>query len=256
MDLQLKGKRTIVLGGTRGIGRAIAETLAGEGADVAICARNREQVEETVAALAKRGVRATGAPVDIAKGEELKAWVADVANTFGGIDILVSNASALVMGAHAEAWESLLRIDILGAANAFEAARPHLEQAAAERGDASFVMISSVSAAETQNAQAYGAIKAAMIHYGKGLAKEYAKKKIRVNVVSPGTIYFKGGTWQMVEQNAPQMFEATMKRNPLGRMGTPQDIANTTVFVASPLSGFTTGANFIVDGAITSRVNY
>jgi 3-oxoacyl-[acyl-carrier protein] reductase len=140
-----------------------------------------------------------------------------VAKAFGGIDILISNASALAMGAHSEAWESLLKIDILGAANAFEAARPHLEKAAAEHGDASFVMISSVSAAETQNAQAYGAIKAAMIHYGKGLARECAKKKIRVNVVSPGTIYFKGGTWNMVEQNAPQYFDATLKRNPLGR---------------------------------------
>ena len=175
---------------------------------------------------------------------------------FGGIDVLVSNASALVMGANPEAWQQLLNVDILGASAAFEAARPHLERSAAESGDASFVMISSVSAAETQNAQAYGAIKAAMIHYGKGLAKECAKKKIRVNVVSPGTIYFKGGTWNTIEQNAPQMFDATIKRNPLGRMGTPQEIADMTVFLASPVSSFTTGANVIVDGAITSRVNY
>lgn len=115
MDLQLKGKRAAVLGGTRGIGRAIAETLAAEGANVAVCARNSEQVEEAVAALSKKGVRATGAAVDIAKGDQLKAWIGDVAKTFGGLDILVSNASALTMGAHTEAWESLLKIDILGA---------------------------------------------------------------------------------------------------------------------------------------------
>lgn len=256
MDLQLKGKRSIVLGGTRGIGRAIAETLANEGADVAICARNREQVAETVADLSKRGVIASGAPIDISNGAELKSWVEGIAKQFGGIDILISNASALTMGVHAEAWESLLKVDILGASNAFEAAQPHLEKSAAERGDAAFVMISSVSAAEAQNAQAYGAIKAAMIHYGKGLARECAKKKIRVNVVSPGTVYFKGGTWNTIEQNAPQFFDATIKRNPLGRMGTVQEIANATVFLASPLSSFTTGANLIVDGAITSRVNY
>lgn len=256
MDLQLKGKKAIVLGGTRGIGRAIAETFAREGADIAICARNREQVDAAVAELAKLDVRSTGASVDMSKATDLKAWIGDVAKQFGGIDVLVSNASALVMGAHAEAWEQLLHIDILGAAAAFEAARPHMEKSAAETGDAAFIMISSVSAAETQNAQAYGAIKAAMIHYGKGLAKECAKKKIRVNVVSPGTIYFKGGTWNVIEQNAPQMFDATLKRNPLGRMGSPQEIADTTVFLASPLSSFTTGANVIVDGAITSRVNY
>ncbi len=256
MDLHLKGKRAIVLGGTRGIGRAIAETLAAEGADVAICARNAEQVEEAVAALKKKGVRATGAPVDIANGAALKTWVSDAAKAFGGLDILVSNASALTMGAHAEAWEQLLKIDILGAANAFEAARPHLEAAAAERGDASCVFISSVSAAETQNAQAYGAIKAALIHYAKGLARENAKKKVRVNVVSPGTVYFKGGVWHMIEQNMTERYNAAMKANPTGRMGTPQEIANAAVFLASPASSFTTGANLIVDGAITSRVNF
>lgn len=204
MDLQLKGKRAAVLGGTRGIGRAIAETLAAEGADVAVCARNREQVDEAVAALSKKGVRATGAAVDIAKGPELRAWIDDVAKTFGGLDILVSNASALTLGAHAEVWESMLKIDILGAVNAFEAARPHLEKSAAERGDASFVMISSVSAAETQQGNAYGAVKAALIHYAKGLARECAKRKVRVNVVSPGTIYFKGGVWHMIEQSMPR----------------------------------------------------
>jgi 3-oxoacyl-[acyl-carrier protein] reductase len=256
MDLQLKGKRAVVLGGTRGIGRAIAETLAAEGADVAVCARNAEQVEEAVAALSKRGVRATGAAVDIAKGADLRTWIEDVAKTLGGVDILVSNASALTMGAHAEAWESLLKIDILGAMNSFEAARPHLEKAAAERGDAAFVMISSVSAAEAQNGNAYGAIKAALIHYAKGLSRECAKKKVRVNVVSPGTVYFKGGVWHMIEQNMPDRYNAAMKSNPTGRMGTPQEIANAAVFLASPLSSFTTGANLIVDGAITQRVNF
>lgn len=256
MDLQLKGKRAIVLGGTRGIGRAIAETLASEGADVGVCARNPEQVEEAVSALSKKGIRATGAAVDIAKGDELKTWVEGVAKTFGGLDILVSNASALTMGAHSEAWESLLKIDILGAMNSFEAARPHLEKSAAERGDAAFVMISSVSAAETQNGNAYGAIKAALIHYAKGLAREHAKRKIRVNVVSPGTIYFKGGVWNMIEQNMPDRYNAAMKSNPTGRMGTPQEIANAAVFLASPMSTFTTGANLIVDGGITQRVNF
>lgn len=256
MDLHLKSRRAVVLGGTRGIGRAIAETLAAEGADVALCARNAEQVEEAVAALTKKGVRATGAPVDIAKGDALRAWVESAAKTLGGIDILVSNASALQMGAHAEAWDALLKIDILGAMNAFEAAKPHLEKAAAERGDASAVFISSVSAAETQNAQAYGAIKAALIHYAKGLAREHAKRKVRVNVVSPGTVYFKGGVWHMIEQNMPDRYKQALGANPTGRMGSPQEIANAAVFLASSVSSFTTGANLIVDGGITQRVNF
>jgi 3-oxoacyl-[acyl-carrier protein] reductase len=256
MDLQLKGRRAVVLGGTRGIGRAIAETFAAEGADVAVCARNAEQIEEAVAALRKKGVHATGAAVDISKGDQLKAWVGEAAKTLGGIDMLVSNASALTQGSHPEAWDSLLKIDILGAVNAFDAAREHLEKAAAERNDASFVMISSVSAAETHNASAYGAIKAALIHYAKGLSREFAKKRVRVNVVSPGTIYFKGGVWEMIEKNMPDRYNASMKANPTGRMGTPQEIANAAVFLSSPVSSFTTGANLIVDGAITQRVNF
>lgn len=256
MDLHLKGKKAVVLGGTRGIGRAIADTLANEGADVAICARNAKQIEEAVAALRKAGVKATGAAVDIADGAALKKWVTDAGTTLGGIDVLISNASALGMGVSDAAWQSGLKIDIMGAVNAFEAAQPFLEKAAATHGDASFVMISSVSAAEAQSASAYGAIKAALIHYAKGLAREQAKKKIRANVVSPGTIYFKGGVWNMIEQNMADRFNAAMKSNPLGRMGTPQEIANTAVFLASPLSSFTTGANFIVDGSITQRVNF
>jgi 3-oxoacyl-[acyl-carrier protein] reductase len=118
------------------------------------------------------------------------------------------------------------------------------------------VFISSVSAAETQNAQAYGAIKAALIHYAKGLARETAKKNIRVNVVSPGTVYFKGGVWHLMEQHATERYNAALKANPTGRMGTPQEIANAAVILASPVSSFTTGANWVVDGAITQRVNF
>ena len=136
MDLKLKGKRVIVLGGTRGIGRAIADTFADEGANVAICARNKDQIDTAVTELAKRGIRVTGASVDMAKSAELKAWVSDVAAQFGGIDILVSNASAIAMGTSPEAWQQLLSIDILGASAAFEAARPHLEKAAAEKSNA------------------------------------------------------------------------------------------------------------------------
>jgi 3-oxoacyl-[acyl-carrier protein] reductase len=256
MDLGLKGKRAIILGGTRGIGRAIADTLAGEGADVAVCARNADQVAETVAALKDKGVRATGASVDIADGKALSQWVEKAGNELGGIDILVSNAGAMAQGADEKAWEANFRLDVLGAVNAFDAARPFLERAAGERGDAAFVIIASVSAAESDNASSYGPIKAALIHYAKGLARQHAKRKIRTNVVSPGTVYFKGGVWNMVETNSPDYFRQAIERNPTGRMATPQEIANAAVFLASPVSSFTTGINMLVDGAISRRVNF
>src|SRR5436190_7753363 len=256
MDLGLKGKNAIVLGGTRGIGRAIANTLAGEGANVAVCARNADQVKETVATLRDHGVRTAGASVDITNGDALKSWIASVGQELGGVDLLFSNAGAMAQGNDPKSWEQNFQLDVLGAVNAFDAARPLLEASAAKSGDAAFVIISSISAAAADNVSSYGPIKAALIHMAKGLSRQYAAKKIRVNVVSPGQIYFKGGVWNTVEQSAPERFKQQLARNPLGRQGSPQEIASAAVFLASPVSSFTTGSNLVVDGAISNRVNF
>ncbi len=257
MDLGLKGKKAIVTGGTRGIGRAIAETLAAEGCDIAICARNTDQVTAAVAEIAaSHGVKTWGAPADIADGESLKSFITTAGKELGGIDVLVSNASALAIGNSEEAWEKGLSIDILGAVRSVEAATPMLKEAAKKNGDAAIIAIGSVSSVSATDASAYGAIKGAMVHYIKGISKELAGEHVRANVVSPGTVYFKGGVWHMVEENMPDLFKTTLARNPMGRMATPQDIANATAFLASPRSSFTTGINMLVDGAITDRVNY
>jgi 3-oxoacyl-[acyl-carrier protein] reductase len=256
MDLQLHGKKAIVAGGTRGIGRAIVELLADEGADVGLCARNASQVEETIAVLRGKGVTAYGEPVDIADGSALKAFVARAGEALGGIDILVSNASALVQGSGEDDWQAMYDVDVMGAVRMFDAAKPFLERAAEQHGDAAFVIVSSVSAAETSNASAYGAMKAALIHYAKGVARECAGRRIRCNVVSPGTVLFDGGVWGNVRDQIPGLFEQMIARNPTGRMGTPEEIAAAVVFLASPRSSFTTGINMVVDGAITSRANF
>ena len=256
MDLRLKGKNAVILGGTRGIGRSIADTLAREGANIALCARKVDQVEEAAKSLRALGVKAVGGVADIADHKGLAAWIGEAGKALGGIDILISNASALGVGNSAEAWTSNFNVDVMGAVTAFEAARPFLLDAAKAHGDASAVFISSVSAAETESANSYGAIKAALIHLAKGLAKQHAKDKLRVNVVSPGTVYFKGGVWEMIEQHMPDRYNGAMARNPMGRMGSPQEIANAAVFLAAPVSSFTTGSNLVVDGGITNRVNF
>jgi len=256
MDIHLKGKNAVVLGGTRGIGRAIAETLVGEGANVAICARNADQVKDAVSALKSKGTKVTGGAVDIMDGVALKSWIGKAASELGGIDILISNAGAMAQGADPASWESNFKLDVLGAVNAFDAAQPFLEKAAAANKDAAFVIIASVSAAEADRAASYGPIKAALVHYAKGLARQYAKKGIRANVVSPGMVYFEGGVWNMVEKNMPDYFKQALSRNPTGRCATPQEIANAAVFLASPASAYTTGSNLIVDGAISARVNF
>jgi 3-oxoacyl-[acyl-carrier protein] reductase len=256
MDLQLEGRTALITGASRGIGRAIAELFAQEGANVAICARHADQVEAAVEALKAHGVRAYGQALDIADGPALKGFVEAAAAELGGLDVLVSNASGLVQGASEEAWKAMFEVDMLGAVRSFEAARPHLERAAASRGDAAFVITSSVSAAEADSPSAYGAMKAALIHYAKGVARESAPSKIRCNVVSPGTVFFEGGVWGNVKASMPGFFDQMIKRNPTGRMATPEEIAAATVFLASPRSAFTTGINMVVDGAISRRANF
>jgi 3-oxoacyl-[acyl-carrier protein] reductase len=256
MDLQLKGKKAIVTGASRGIGRAIAETLAAEGCDVAICARGQAGVDEVVGSLTAKGVKAFGAAVDIADGPALKTWITEAAERLGGLDVLVSNASALTRGAGEDDWKAMYDVDLMGAVRALEAARPFLEKAGAEHGDAAFIITSSVSAAEASAPGAYGAIKAALIHFAKGVAREAAPRHLRCNVVSPGTVLFDGGVWGVTRDRAPDFFKMMIARNPTGRMGTPEEIAAATVFLASPLSAFTTGINMVVDGGITQRANF
>ncbi len=256
MDLKLKGKNAVILGGSRGIGRAIAETLADEGANVAICARNAEQIATAVSELETKGIKAIGGSVDVTDGDGLKDWIKSVGEDLGGIDILVSNAGAMAQGNDEASWKQNFNLDVLGAVNAFEAAEPFLGKAADENGDAAFVIIASISAAVADMAASYGPIKAALVHMAKGLARQHAKRGIRTNVVSPGMVYFEGGVWHMVEQNMPDFFEQSLKRNPTGRCATPQEIANAAVFLASPLSSYTTGSNLIVDGTISNRVNF
>lgn len=256
MDLQLKGKTAVVTGGTRGIGRSIAECFADEGANVAICARNPDQVAETVKALEAKGVKAFGAVVDIADGSALQGFIRQAGETLGGIDVLVSNASALVQGNSEADWQSMFEIDMLGAVRTWEAAKPFLEAAGAKTGDAAFIITSSVSAAQADTPSSYGAMKAALIHFAKGVARQNAANHVRCNVVSPGTVFFEGGVWGNVKANMPGFFDQMIKRNPTGRMATPEEVAAATVFLASPRSAFTTGINMLVDGAISQRVNF
>lgn len=252
MDLGLRGRKALVTGGTKGIGRAIAECLAAEGAAVAICARNAAEVEATVAALRGMGVDAFGQAFDVSDAAALRGWVAASAKALGGIDIVVPNVSALAIGGEG-AWQASFQTDLMGSVNLVEAAMPHLEKSAA----ASIVIISSVSGREVDFAAGpYGAFKAALIHYAQGLAFQLAGKGIRANTVSPGNTYFPGGVWEKIEQGNPKLFAEALALNPTGRMGKPEEMARAVVFLASPAASFITGTNLVVDGALTRGVQF
>jgi len=251
MDLRLAGRRVLVTGGTAGIGRAVAEAFADEGAAVAICARRPAQVEETVAALHARGVAATGRALDVADAAALRAWVAEAAAELGGVDVLVPNVSALAITSDEAAWRAGFETDLMHSVRAVEAAMPFLEASNA----AAITIVASVSGREIDFAAGpYGAFKAALIHYAQGLAFQLAPKGIRANSVSPGNTYFPGGVWAGIERDNPALFASAMALNPMGRMGTPEEMARAVVFLSSPAASFTTGTNLVVDGALTRGV--
>ena len=253
MDLGIRGKTAIVTGGTKGIGRAIVEAFADEGADVAFCARSADEVASTETSVSAKGVRAVGTVLDVGDAAALTDWVESTAGTFGGIDMAVANVSALAIPDTDENWETSFRVDLMGTVNFVKAALPHLERSEVK----SAVAISSVSGREADFAAGpYGTMKTAIIGYMAGVALQVAEKGIRANTVSPGNTYFPGGVWQTIEGGDPDLFSFAMGLNPTGRMGTPEEIAAGVVFLSSPRASRFSGANLLIDGALTRGIQF
>src|SRR3954447_13832366 len=251
MDLQLTGSRVLVTGGTRGIGRAIVEAFADEGAAVEFCARDAGEIESTEKALAGRSAGVRGVQLDVRDGAALIAWVGAAAGRLGGLDAVVANISALAIPDTEANWYTSFEVDLMHTVRLVNGALPHLEASA----NGSIVAISSVSGREADFASGpYGTMKTAIVGYVSGLALQLAGRGVRANLVAPGNTYFDNVFWQGAEKGMPDLYSMALGLNPTGRMGTPEEMARAVVFLSSPVSSFTTGTNLVVDGALTRGV--
>jgi len=256
MDLGLHGRKAIVTGGSKGIGKAIATLLVEEGADVAICARGKEAVDAAVAELSGRGGVVVGDAVDITDAEAYPAFIASAAERLGGLDTLILNASVQPQGDDDATWQLTFESDVLSTVRAMRVARPLL--AASDMGG-SVVAVSSITGLQPASGPgqtAYGTVKSAVITLAAKLADELAADGVRVNTVVPGCITFPGGVWERMAQAMPPVVERVASSTMLGRLGAAEEVASTVVFLASPRSSYTTGASLRVDGGIVKAVDF
>jgi 3-oxoacyl-[acyl-carrier protein] reductase len=254
MDLGLKGKRVLVTGGTKSIGRAIVDAFVAEGAVVGFCARDARLVKQREGEWQGRQARVQGTALDVTDDPALKKWI-DAFAADGGIDHFVANVSALGTDDSPAGWRKSIEIDIVSTVESVRHAMPHLLKSGP---GATCTIIGTVSLNEAGPGpvQPYRSVKAALVPFVKSLSIEMAPKGVRVNMVSPGSILEDGNTWGRQRDAGSERYQRTLARNPMGRMGTPQEVAACVAFIAGAPASFVSGVNFIVDGAITTRVQY
>lgn len=239
-----KGKRVLVAGGSRGIGRSIALGFAQAGASVSICARDTKALEAARAEIAALGVTAHATSADLGLADQVTGWVDQAAQALGGVDVLVNNASGFGAKDTEEDWARGLNVDVMATVRASRAAASHLKAA---RG--SIINVSSISGFRPSlRTPAYAAVKALLVNYTSSQAAAFGADGVRVNAVAPGSIEFPGGSWEQRRSSDPALYNRILGQIPFGRLGTPEEVAEVVLFLASPAARWVTGQTIIVDG--------
>jgi 3-oxoacyl-[acyl-carrier protein] reductase len=245
MDLEVRGKRVVVAGGSRGIGRSIALAFAVSGAHVSICARGAQALEAACAEIAAFGGIAHAALCDLASEAAIAHYIPQAAAALSGIDVLVNNATGYGLADDESSWDASLSVDLLATVRASREALPFL---AAGRDPAIINIASGSGLNPSVRTPAYGAAKAAVIHYTRTQAAALAMKGIRVNCVAPGSIEFPGGFWDRRKHDEPTLYNSVLGSMPAKRLGHPEEVANVVLFLASPLASWVTAQIVGVNG--------
>jgi 3-oxoacyl-[acyl-carrier protein] reductase len=245
MTFDFSGRRAVVCGGSRGIGRAIALGFAAAGADVSICARGAETLAVTRGEIAQFGHTAHAGACDLGDANAIRRYIADAAQALGGIDILVNNASGFGMADDEAGWMAGLNVDVMATVRASRVAVPYMEKA----GGGAIVNISSISGYRASSRSVpYAAVKAAVINLTQSQALMLSGKRIRANAIAPGSIEFPGGLWEERKTSNPQLYQGVLKSIPWGRLGKPEEIASVALFLVSDMASWVTGQTITVDG--------
>jgi 3-oxoacyl-[acyl-carrier protein] reductase len=255
MDLGLKGKRLLITGGSRGLGRAIVTHALAEGAIVATCARGQAGLDRLASDLGAGQDRLFCEALDVRDAAAFQAWVQTAAAQLGGVDGVVSNVSTRLSGHDETWWRESFETDFLQHARLAEATYPHLKSG----HEPALLFISSIASVLSNlppDELAYGVMKAGLINYTGQLAARWGNRGIRVNAVSPGPIFFEGGTWDTIKQGNPKLFEAAARLPALGRHGTPDEVAKAALFLLSPAASYITGTNLRIDGGAIRTANF